>query len=109
MSLLEPQDREAAFVLRSKLKVGISPRPLLLFLRDFCDELFEAEPPGKSHDSSSDAKVDKISVIRRFHRNLELELHSLFSKFDLLLMYREQLLTVQFRWMLETVIFVYVS
>mmetsp|Transcript_45740 Transcript_45740/g.106908 ORF Transcript_45740/g.106908 Transcript_45740/m.106908 type:complete len:173 (+) Transcript_45740:1-519(+) len=52
--------------------------------------------------------MDKISIIRRFHRNMEEELRMLFSKFDFLLMFRENFVTSQFRWMLETVIFVYV-
>jgi len=118
---LDPEDREAVFVLRSKCAAGIGPRPLMLFLRDFCDELFDPDAPTESKfvqrpsgDESAGGspptktRIDKVSIIRRFHRNLETELHALFEKFDFLLMYREQFMTMQFRWMLDTVIFVYV-
>ncbi|CAJ1337496.1 unnamed protein product, partial [Effrenium voratum] len=64
--------------------------------------------PDLATSHAGSEKMDRISIIRRFHRNLEDELHLLFSKFDFLLMFRENFVTSQFRWMLETVIFVYV-
>lgn len=38
---LPEEDREAAFVLRAKHAIEISPRPLMLQFREFCDK-----PPG---------------------------------------------------------------
>ncbi|CAE7367101.1 unnamed protein product [Symbiodinium microadriaticum] len=103
--ILPDEYREAAFVLRAKQSAHISPRPLLLYLREMCDQLFD---PDLATSFAGSEKMDKVSIIRRFHRNMEDELHMLFSKFDFLLMFRENFVTSQFRWMLETVIFVYV-
>ncbi|CAL1147119.1 unnamed protein product [Cladocopium goreaui] len=96
---LPEEYREVAFVLRAKYAAHISPRPLFMWLRELCDELFDPALATKSAG---------ISIIRRFHRNAEEELHTLFAKFDFLLMFRENFVTDQFRWMLETVIFIYV-
>eukprot|EP00434_Breviolum_minutum_P008355 symbB.v1.2.007374.t1/scaffold449.1/size202926/4 len=105
LEMLPEEYRDVAFVLRAKHSAHISPRPLLLWLRELCDQLFD---PDLATNSAGKDKMDKISIIRRFHRNTEEELHTLFSKFDFLLMFRENFVTSQFRWMLETVIFVYV-
>ena len=105
LGMLPEEYRDVAFVLRAKHSAHISPRPLLLWLRELCDQLFD---PDLATNSAGKDKMDKISIIRRFHRNTEEELHTLFSKFDFLLMFRENFVTSQFRWMLETVIFVYV-
>ncbi|CAJ1389738.1 unnamed protein product [Effrenium voratum] len=105
LEILPEEFREVAFVLRAKHGAHISPRPLLLYLREMCDQLFD---PDLATSHAGSEKMDRISIIRRFHRNLEDELHLLFSKFDFLLMFRENFVTSQFRWMLETVIFVYV-
>eukprot|EP00435_Cladocopium_sp_Y103_P021721 s2777_g5.t1 len=101
---LPEEYREVAFVLRAKYAAHISPRPLLLWLRELCDELFDPELATKS---AGPEKMDQISIISRFHLNAEEELHTLFAKFDFLLMFREKFVTDQFRWMLETVIFIY--
>lgn len=141
---LAPQDQEAVFCLRAKAELGISPRPLLLYLRQFCDELFDPDKEchlygrgntsgGKliqSHclplgaqdlrlpaarrepceeDDQQQIKFDRISVIRRWHRNIEVELHNLTAQFDTLLMFREELHTPQFRWVLSSVILLYVA
>jgi len=105
LDILPDEYREAAFLLRAKQSAHISPRPLLLYLREMCDQLFD---PDLATSFAGSEKMDKVSIIRRFHRNMEDELHMLFSKFDFLLMFRENFVTSQFRWMLETVIFVYV-
>ena len=104
LDALPAEYREVAFVLRGKHHANISPRPLLLWLRELCDQLFDPETATKK---ASD-KLDTISVTRRFHRITEEELHKLFAKFDFLLLFRENFVTDQFRWMLETVIFIYV-
>lgn len=105
LDILPEEYKEAAFILRAKPPENISPRPVLLYLREICDQLFD---PDLATTHAGSEKMDKISIIRRFHRNMEDELHNLFAKFDFLLMFRENFVTNQFRWMLETVIFVYV-
>jgi len=188
LSDLDPEDREVAFRLRGKCKLRTSPRPLLIYLRQYCDDLFDVEEhtlrcnrsmmqqprcfaakptlatldelPSKliaggsserlapavplevqssrrsegeaenseEQDDTTDAvqavgqpsptntaerpieeMVDRISVIRRWHRNMERDLHTITANFDVLLMYRERLLTPQFRFMLGCVIFVYIA
>jgi len=136
------EDRDMAFILRGKSSLHASPRPLLMYLRQMCDELFEPEeerrracrttsgllcglqeesaeplspisPIGKRMESprydERPGKVDTISVVRRYHRNIEIELHNVTDEFDSLLMYREELHTTQFRWMISSVILLYVA
>ena len=66
---LPEEYRETLFMLRAKHRANISPRPLLLWLRDLCDDLFDPELACRS----AGEKVDRISVIRRFHQNTERE------------------------------------
>ena len=57
-------------MLRAKHRANISPRPLLLWLRDLCDDFFD---PDLACQSAGSEKVDKISIISKFHQNTERE------------------------------------
>lgn len=130
------EDRDMAFVLRGKGVLHASPRPLLVYLRQMCDELFDPEHERKracrstsgllgsflldstngdrdehalAEKDTQQEKMDTISVVRRFHRNIEIELHNVTSQFDNLLMYKEELHTTQFRWMISSVILLYAA
>ena len=105
LNSLPDQYRDWAFVFRAKHDEDISTRPLLIRLRHLCDELFD---PDLATETAGPEKVDKVSIIRRYHQNSEKELRTIVDKFDFLLMFRESFVTDQFRWMLETVIFVYI-
>mmetsp|Transcript_119454 Transcript_119454/g.230461 ORF Transcript_119454/g.230461 Transcript_119454/m.230461 type:complete len:484 (-) Transcript_119454:166-1617(-) len=68
--------------------MGVSPRPQLLYLRDVCDTLFTPEACGE---------IDKISNIRRWHKNIDRELQRL------------EVHTKEFRWLISALIFFYVA
>jgi hypothetical protein len=133
---LSSEDRDMAFILRGKVSLHASPRPLLVYLRQMCDELFEPELERRraclttsgllcriaGDDNLTEAsqdesclspagfdKMDTVSVVRRYHRNIEIELHNVTNQFDHLLMYKEELHTTQFRWMISSVILLYVA
>jgi len=67
-----------------------------------CSTAHTDTPPGIN-------KIDRISIIRRWHRNVDLDLLNICHQFDTLLMYKEELHTAQFRWMLSSVILLYVA
>eukprot|EP00811_Abedinium_folium_P031382 NODE_5105_length_1807_cov_15.792262.p1 GENE.NODE_5105_length_1807_cov_15.792262~~NODE_5105_length_1807_cov_15.792262.p1 ORF type:complete len:475 (+),score=106.66 NODE_5105_length_1807_cov_15.792262:132-1556(+) len=166
-------ERETVFRLRGKRRLAASPRPLIMYLRQFCDNIFDvtehtlhangklaktnpqqleqalkradqvwkkgsaaaheaaitgpigqaghwpdaaAGAAGASQNTAAPdagvhppAFIDPISVIRRWHRNIERELHDLTNQFDVLLLFKERLITSQFRWMLGSVKFLYVA
>jgi len=80
--------------------MGVSPRPQLLYLRDVCDTLFTPEACGE---------IDKISNIRRWHKNIDRELQRLVDLFDDLCLYHEEVHTKEFRWLISALIFFYVA
>mmetsp|Transcript_19235 Transcript_19235/g.50800 ORF Transcript_19235/g.50800 Transcript_19235/m.50800 type:complete len:497 (-) Transcript_19235:28-1518(-) len=131
---LDPEDREAAFILRSKLRLQVSPRPLLIHVRQVVDELVDLELHFRLANSKSyrsvlrdshkagvgipeasvlgpedPSFVDRVSIIRRYHRLIDVELYHVVHEFDALLMFRERLLTPQFRYMIHAIIFIYVT
>jgi len=73
-----------------------------------------SEPaPASSEDNQRKdddvAYVDRISIVRRYHRNIDLELYNIVQEFDSLLMFRERFLTPQFQYMIHCIIFIYVT
>lgn len=74
-----------------------------------CMEVVSADRGIPRDIPFSASKIDRVSTIRRFHRNVDLDLRNICHKFDELLMYKEELHTTQFRWMLSSVILLYVA
>jgi len=86
--------------------LGVSPRPILTHLRDICDSMFNVE----TFEQKESAKgIDKISSIRRYHRNIDKEMEHLIDQFDHCCGYEEQVTTPQFSLMLSMLIFLYVA
>eukprot|EP00747_Dinoflagellata_sp_TGD_P048431 gnl/TRDRNA2_/TRDRNA2_145604_c0_seq1.p1 gnl/TRDRNA2_/TRDRNA2_145604_c0~~gnl/TRDRNA2_/TRDRNA2_145604_c0_seq1.p1 ORF type:complete len:529 (+),score=86.23 gnl/TRDRNA2_/TRDRNA2_145604_c0_seq1:68-1654(+) len=90
------------FILRGKAQLRVTPRPLMLCLRDVCDAVFDQ----RDFDAES---TDQISHVRRWHRNIDAELNKLTDLVDLILIYDEELYNRQFRWLIGSLIFLYVS
>jgi len=130
---LDPADRDAAFIFRGKTSLIPSPRPLLQHIRQVVDECVDmnyqfqlanaksfadfqsyiADPPdevpeGLLYGPTDVRFVDRVSIIRRYHRNIDNETLHILQEFDALLMFREQLLTPHFRYMIHSIIFMYV-
>jgi len=94
----------APFYLVSLHDSGTSPRMLLSHLISVCDTLFD--PCG--YDESNGVG-DKVSYIRRWHKNVDIDLRNILTQFDNLCVYEQELNTKEFRWMLSLLITVYVS
>jgi len=102
---LDEADRETAFIMCQKGYYHESPRPLLVRIRQVCDQIFE--PDKHLQLSGGEERVDKIRIIRRFHCNIDRELDTILAEFDNLRLFKEPYLTVQYISMIHIVIFVY--
>jgi len=133
MQELHPDDRLAAFCLRGKASLKTYARPLLLYLQQLCDDVFDAHEhtrqanhtwlashsdsvipisfsrEGHEHEDCLQAPVDIVAVIRRHHTIMRRECRSIVIHYDALMMYSERFLTAEFKLMLSSLIFLYIA
>lgn len=87
----------------------ISPRPLLLHLREICDFFYTPVGTGEYDEVKKEYAIDKISNIRRWHKNIDLHLQRLVDAYDELLIYYEEAHSKPIRWLISSLIFFYVG
>lgn len=92
--------RKAAMRLGSMLSLGMSPRPLFYYVREVCDRLW---------DPHEDAKFDRISNIRRWHKQIDIEINGLIRHFDDLATFQEEIQPRQMTWLIAGLICLYTS
>lgn len=93
--------RKSALRLGSTLSLGMSPRPLFYYIREICDHTWDPGLDG--------TKIDRVSTIRRWHKQMDIEINGLIRHFDDLATFQEEVQPRQMTWLISSLICVYTS